>query len=216
MPTALERAGNFSQSTLNNGTLIVVKDPNNGNAPFPGNIIPANRMSTIGVNMMNVLPLPNDLAAAPTGYNWIQQQPSIGDPRQQHLFRFDYRPTDKDTLSVKYQTWRTAESGIQAAGSASKWGLVPQQYDFWAPQAKVEYTRIINSQMVNEFSAGVFVGTEEAPASTPRDLLGIERSGNVGTAGLGLGDVPSWQALNAYPAGPPISPSSCPARTRTT
>jgi hypothetical protein len=190
MPTALERAGNFSQSTLNNGTLIVVKDPNNGNAPFPGNIIPANRMSTIGVNMMNVLPLPNDLAAAPTGYNWIQQQPSIGDPRQQHLFRFDYRPTDKDTLSVKYQTWRTAESGIQAAGSASKWGLVPQQYDFWAPQAKVEYTRIINSQMVNEFSAGVFVGTEEAPASTPRDLLGIERSGNVGTAGLGLGGCP--------------------------
>ncbi|HUK15484.1 MAG TPA: carboxypeptidase-like regulatory domain-containing protein [Bryobacteraceae bacterium] len=188
-PTIQERAGDFSNSRQNNGTLIPVKDPNTG-APFPGNIIPASRMSTIGENMMNVFPLPNDLAAQPTGYNWIQQQPSIGDPRTQHLIRVDYRPTDKDVFSVKYQTWTTAESGIQAAGSASKWGLVPQQYDFWAPQAKVEYTKIINSHMVNEFGAGIFEGTEIGPASTPRDLLGIERAGNYGTAGLGPGGCP--------------------------
>jgi len=197
-PTIQERAGDFSNSRLNNGTLIVVKDPNTGQ-PFPGNIIPASRMSQTGVNMMNVFPLPNDLAAQSTGYNWIQQQPSIGDPRTQHLIRLDYRPTDRDILSVKYQTWTTAESGIQAAGSASKWGLVPQQYDFWAPQAKVEYTKIINPHMVNEFGAGIFMGTEIGPASSPRDLLGIERSGNYGTAGLGAGGCPVASSPQCVP-----------------
>ena len=134
-PTTLERAGNFSQSMQNNGTLIVVKDPNTGQ-PFPGNIIPANRMSQTGLNMMNVFPLPNDLAAQPTGYNWIQQQPSISDPRTQHVLRVDYHATDKDTISVKFQTWTTSESGIQAAGLRLQVGLVPQQYDFWAPPGK--------------------------------------------------------------------------------
>ncbi len=197
-PTVQERAGDFSNSRQNNGTLIVVKDPNTG-APFPGNIIPTSRMSPLGVAMMNVFPLPNDLAAQSTGYNWIQQQPSISDPRTQHLMRVDYRPTDKDILSFKFQTWTTAESGIQAAGSASKWGLVPQQYDFWAPQAKVEYTRIINAHMVNELGLGIFEGTEIGPASSPRDLLGIERSGNYGTSGLGAGGCPVASSPQCQP-----------------
>ena len=174
-PTVQERAGDFSNSRQNNGTLIVVKDPNNGGAPFPGNMIPSSRMNPLGVAFMNVLPLPNDVAAQSQGYNWIQQQPSLPDPRTQHLMRVDYRPTDKDIISVKYQTWTTAETGIQAAGSASKWGLVPQKYDFWAPQAKVEYTRIINAHMVNELSTGIFMGTEIGPAATDRDLQGIQK-----------------------------------------
>ncbi|HLK63118.1 MAG TPA: carboxypeptidase-like regulatory domain-containing protein [Bryobacteraceae bacterium] len=198
-PTIQERSGDFSNSRQNNGTLIPVKDPNNGGAPFPGNIIPANRMNPLGVAMMNVFPLPNALAAQSTGYNWIQQQPSISDPRTQHLMRVDYRPTDKDIISVKFQTWTTAESGIQAAGAASKWGLVPQQYDFWAPQAKVEYTKIINAHLVNELSMGVFEGTEIGPASTPRDLLGIERNGNYGTAGLGAGGCPVASSPQCQP-----------------
>jgi Carboxypeptidase regulatory-like domain len=211
-PTVQERAGDFSNSRQNNGTLIAVKDPTTG-APFPGNIIPSNRMSPLGVAMMNIFPLPNDLPAQNTGYNWIQQQPSIKDPRTQHLVRVDYRPTDKDTISVKFQTWTTAESGIQAAGSASKWGLVPQQYDFWAPQAKVEWTRIISPRMVNELSMGAFEGTEIGPASSARDLLGIERGGNYGTAGMGPGGCPvvSTQCTPGWAANiPQFMPSENP------
>ena len=43
MPTALERAGNFTQS-FNGSNLIVVKDPLTGVA-FPGNIIPSSRVN---------------------------------------------------------------------------------------------------------------------------------------------------------------------------
>ena len=49
MPTVLERQGNFSQSNDLNGRQIVVRDPNNNNQPFPGNIflplVPTNMAS---------------------------------------------------------------------------------------------------------------------------------------------------------------------------
>jgi hypothetical protein len=50
-PTALERAGNFSQSLDTNGRLIVVRDPQTGQ-PFPGNIIPANRIDANGQKLL--------------------------------------------------------------------------------------------------------------------------------------------------------------------
>ena len=57
MPTALERAGNFSQTTNQNGSLIVVRDPNT-QLPFPGNVIPANRLNPFGQAMLNIFPQP--------------------------------------------------------------------------------------------------------------------------------------------------------------
>src|SRR5262249_31466644 len=57
-PTALERAGDFSQSRQNNGSLITITDPSTG-APFPGNRIPTNRIDPTGLAMLNFFPLPN-------------------------------------------------------------------------------------------------------------------------------------------------------------
>jgi hypothetical protein len=52
VPTALERAGDFSASGL------TVRDPFTG-LPFPGNVIPASRMSAAGVAAANLYPQPN-------------------------------------------------------------------------------------------------------------------------------------------------------------
>src|SRR4029079_1150021 len=52
VPTALERAGNFSASG------VTVRDPFTG-LPFPGNIIPASRMSAAGLAAANLYPMPN-------------------------------------------------------------------------------------------------------------------------------------------------------------
>jgi hypothetical protein len=77
MPTVLERAGNFSQSNDLNGRQITVRDPNNGNLPFPDNIIPSTRANPFGVAIMNIFPTPNTNAA---GYNYIFQEESLGRP----------------------------------------------------------------------------------------------------------------------------------------
>ena len=47
LPTAAERAGDFSQTRITNGTIQPIIDPRTGQ-PFPGNIIPQNRISSDG------------------------------------------------------------------------------------------------------------------------------------------------------------------------
>ncbi|MGD0778308.1 MAG: carboxypeptidase-like regulatory domain-containing protein [Candidatus Solibacter sp.] len=50
-PTALERKGDFSQSLQNNGALITITDPTTG-SPFPGNVLPASRITAPGQAML--------------------------------------------------------------------------------------------------------------------------------------------------------------------
>ena len=172
VPSALERQGDFSQTRTPAGALIVVRDPLTG-LPFPDNRIPLNRMDPIGTTFLNMLPMPN--VNAP-GYNYEAQEPSIDHPRRQHLTRVDYRPTDNDSLSFRYSSWFTRQVGWNVAGASSRWGLVRQRYDFTTDVAKAEYTRIINTSTVLEFTAGLFHSTEDGPPEDDRALAGIQRA----------------------------------------
>jgi hypothetical protein len=69
VPTAAQRVGDFSQTFNAQGKLVQIFDPQNtipsatpGGAaqrqPFPGNIIPQNRLDPVGVNMVKFYPLP--------------------------------------------------------------------------------------------------------------------------------------------------------------
>jgi hypothetical protein len=173
MPTALERNGDFSQSVTPNGTLISVRDPLT-NAPFPGNRIPANRLDPRGQALLNLYPMPNTTGV--NGYNYVTQEPSIDWPRRQHMFRGDYRPTDKDSIAVKYQTFYTRSVGINVDGASARWGLVRQRYDFDVDIGKIDYTRILNSSTILEFSTGFFNSVEDGPPEDDIALAGIQRA----------------------------------------
>src|SRR5205809_1992015 len=68
VPTAATRRGDFSDYRDRNGKLIVIYDPlttrpnPNGSGvirdPFPGNVIPANRIDPVGRNVASIYPLP--------------------------------------------------------------------------------------------------------------------------------------------------------------
>jgi len=64
VPTAREKAGDFSQTFNAAGQLVVIYDPLTGDAngqnrtPFPGNIIPANRLNPVTSKMLSYLPNP--------------------------------------------------------------------------------------------------------------------------------------------------------------
>ena len=91
VPTALERTGNFSQSK------IAPKDPNNGNAPFPGGIIPATRLDPTALNILNkYIPaanLPNNFwqGTIPSPYN-----------TDEVLVKIDHAFTDRHRLTGSY------------------------------------------------------------------------------------------------------------------
>jgi Carboxypeptidase regulatory-like domain len=62
VPNAALRAGDFSDARNTNGTLQTIYDPLTGNpdgsgrTPFPGNVIPANRLNPIALKLLAVLP----------------------------------------------------------------------------------------------------------------------------------------------------------------
>jgi hypothetical protein len=56
MPTALERSGDFSQAFTQ--APVTIYDPLNGQ-PFPGNVIPANRINAAALGLAKYFPLPN-------------------------------------------------------------------------------------------------------------------------------------------------------------
>jgi Carboxypeptidase regulatory-like domain len=115
MPTALERAGDFSQTLDSQGRKVWIKDPllaaqglacnvnSGGPGCFPDNKIPANRISPIGQQMLGLFPLPN--ATDPSGsrqYNYTYQN-ELEKPRNDQVARVDYNITHNTTFYTRVQ-----------------------------------------------------------------------------------------------------------------
>jgi hypothetical protein len=193
MPTALERAGDFSQTRTPAGVLIPITDPANG-APYPGNVIPVTQRNNVGAAYLNMFPLPNTSGAS--GYNYTTQETSIDHPRRAQLFRWDIRLTGKDTISIKQQTWFTRSVGweVAQAPTLSRWGATRQRYDFSTDQGKLEYTRLITPRLINEASIGVFYSTEFGPPEDDLALASIQKAYDRAAA---LGDCAPPKACKA-------------------
>ena len=193
MPTALERAGDFSQTRTPTGALIPITDPI-ARTPYPNNVIPVSQRHPIGSAYLNMFPLPNTTGAS--GYNYTTQETSIDHPRRAQLFRWDIRLSTKDTVSIKQQTWFTRSVGwevAQAPGNA-RWGATRQRYDFSSDQGKLEYTRVISPRLILEASAGVFYSTESGPPDDDLALASIQKAYDRAAA---LGDCAPPKACKA-------------------
>jgi hypothetical protein len=93
MPTAAERAGDFSQLVNPQGQLIPVFDPTTG-LPFPNNVVPQNRISPQAKALLSLFPLPNFTSSS--SYNY--QIPIVNSQTTD-----DIRTTMSKTLSAKNQ-----------------------------------------------------------------------------------------------------------------
>ena len=194
MPTALERNGDYSQTKTPGGALIPVLNPSANLTQFPGNVVPPSLRNTVGAAYLNMFPLPNTTGAS--GYNYTSQETSIDHPRRAQLFRYDIRPTSKDTISIKQQTWFTRSVGweVAQAPGLSRWGATRQRYDFSTDQGKLEYTRVITPHLINEASIGIFYSTEFGP---PEDTLALASIQKAYDRAAALGDCAAPKACPA-------------------
>lgn len=157
VPTALERIGNFSQSRNSGGTLPVVLDPLTG-LQFPGNVIPTNRINKSGQALLNYYPLPNSPTATNPG-RYITQQ-SVDVPKHSYLFRFDIKPTNNDSIYWKGQWWTSDNEGLgtsgwpNGGGGVDRWGI-SSHYLYKDNGWSANWSRVINSNVVNEFNFGM-------------------------------------------------------------
>ncbi|MEO7143622.1 MAG: hypothetical protein ABI165_08995, partial [Bryobacteraceae bacterium] len=97
-PTALQRAGDFSHTLTSSGALIAIYDPQTTGpdpakpgsyirSPFPGNVIPASRISPVAAAILNYYPKPN-LAGLPN-------------TQAQNTFLSGTKPLNNDTVTTK-------------------------------------------------------------------------------------------------------------------
>jgi hypothetical protein len=94
-PTARQRAGDFSEFS----TTIV--DPLT-NTPFPGNVIPANRIDPLARAMLSFFPLPNaDPALLGANRNFSAETASIRNFRQEFV-RVDYRMSPSHSAYARF------------------------------------------------------------------------------------------------------------------
>jgi hypothetical protein len=139
VPNAQIRAGNFS------GLTTTVRDPLTGQ-PFPGNIIPADRINAISRTILEkYVPLPN-VAGAQT-FNWISNDPQRISS-EQFNWRIDHRFSDSDSIFGHYLFGDTAFGYPRLFPTdAARQGLRGQN-------ALIAYTHVFGSRTVNEARIG--------------------------------------------------------------
>src|SRR5262249_43520706 len=118
VPTALERAGEFSQTLDNNGNLYnLIQDPATPNPCTAANTagcfadggvlgkIPADRLYQTGLNILKLWPMPN--AGGPgIGFNYSITRGAESVLSWQPAVRVDYQPTTKLRATGKYSGWQ--------------------------------------------------------------------------------------------------------------
>ena len=118
VPTALERAGDFSQTLDNNGNLYnLIKDPANPNPCTAANTtgcfqdggvigkIPADRLYQTGLNILKLWPMPN--AGGPgVAYNYSVTRGEESVLSWQPAVRVDYQASTKLRATGKYSGWQ--------------------------------------------------------------------------------------------------------------
>ena len=106
VPTAAERTGDFSAYTNAAGQPITIYNPYttatvNGQttrSPFPNNIIPAQYLNPVGLNLASIYPLPT----GPGSFNnYTSSANQIIDDNGGNT-RLDYRLSDKDSMFFRY------------------------------------------------------------------------------------------------------------------
>jgi len=177
VPTALERAGDFSQTTDNNGNLFpYIKDPQStatcattatgvhtGCFQDGGTLgkIPVNRVYGIGLNVLNLWPQPNA-----TGLNFNYQNTAPTDARltQQPTFRIDYQASQK--LRVTFNYSGSMGTIRPTAGSIPGFNDTFNRYPFiYQPSFTVDYT--LSPTMFIEGTYGIIQNQLGSPIISP-------------------------------------------------
>ncbi|MGI8992247.1 MAG: carboxypeptidase regulatory-like domain-containing protein [Bryobacteraceae bacterium] len=188
VPTAAERAGNFSQSRL--GLPI---DPATG-SPFANGVIPASRFSQNGPLLLKPYPLPN---YSGSGGNYSVNGASEFDVRED-LYRFDYLVSPK--MQVSYR-WTADTNFIYQPFQGSNTGIVPGTRPRPGVNTELTLTNTLSPTVVNVFEAAFSRNIVKAVAYNSvlkRTALGLTFPELYPSNDLGVGPSLNIDGIEAY------------------
>ncbi len=164
VPTALERIGDFSKSVDNSGNPFpYIRDSTTGLPCSASNTagcfqsggvvgrIPANRLYALGLNILNIYPLPNTTGV---GFNYVTETPR-SEPERQDLIRVDANLSNEWRLSGRYV--RDTSNRLLAYGSfvlADNLPDYPAKFLFPRNYWSVTATGSLNPTTILEITVG--------------------------------------------------------------
>lgn len=140
-PSLLERQGNFSQSPRQ------PIDPLTGQ-PFPGGIIPADRLSAAGLALAARFPAPDPAQRAIATLAPTQDREIHED-----IVRIDLRPQPASTLTGRYIRDRVQQlEPYGSFGGTSNYAQVPTAHDRFSDSVMLSYNHVIGSRLFQDLS----------------------------------------------------------------
>ena len=202
VPTALERAGDFSRSN------VLAIDPFT-QLPFAGNAIPKNRLNAVGLAIAALYPLPD---RSVPGQNYVSS-PAQRDRDDHFDLRLDHNLGLSDQLSFRYSF---GDRGLFEPFSASSLVAVPgfgNDVPRRAQNAVASQTHIFTPNLLNDLrlgfnriAAGVF---QQNMASNLNQQVGLPSiSSNPRDFGLSQISILGYSTLGDEPHNPQHSATS--------
>jgi hypothetical protein len=165
VPTAAERAGDFSVAPLGDCTPPNPIDPLTGQ-PFPGNVIPADRISPAGLAFLRLYQLPTTTPSSQCN-NYVRAVPTPIDWDQINA-RVDWNISGRTRVMVRYiqDSWK-ADDTIFAFDSPTS--VVGSDWDQPGRSLVAQLNRIFGSNMTNtltfSYSANVITASRTGDAA---------------------------------------------------
>jgi Carboxypeptidase regulatory-like domain/TonB dependent receptor len=169
-PTERERAGDFSQSG------VTIYDPlnkvNNVLQPFPGNVIPRDRMDPVALNVLAYMPSPNSAPDA-AGNNFFPENNSRFDTYTSGILRMDHNFGANHRLFGRYahngrretRAYAGREPEARTGGYHHRWNNV----------FSVDLTSTLSPTMLSTVRAG-WTRHRRLDNSTAEDIGGFDSS----------------------------------------
>ena len=182
--TAQERAGDFSFLRMTLG------DPLTG-LPFPGNVIPLNRIDPTALRLLTLMPLPNIPGVAPRQNNYVSS-PVSQTNYDQYMVRVDHTLNDKWSLFYRHFLQdNDIFNPFQGSNTANYEGF-PSTTVSRPQHATGGVNAVFSSKFLNEFRVGFSRLTSQSsnlPLLNPIDYgINYVRPQNA-IGGLGLPDI---------------------------
>jgi hypothetical protein len=202
VPTAATRLGDFSDYRDRNGNLIPIYDPlttrpnPNGTgvvrSPFPGNVIPADRLNPVGSNVASIYPLPN----GPGNFDNYTSTTNREVKDTAFTARIDHRQGDRDSFFVRYSYDKYSLDAPQGQAAcclatppdaASRFDLGPyvagiQNTRLTAHGGAFNWTHIFGPSLVNELRLGFAKTNPE----TRQSDFGTQAATSLGIQGINV------------------------------
>jgi hypothetical protein len=202
VPTAATRAGDFSDYRDRSGNLIPIYDPlttkpnPNGagfvRSPFPGNVIPADRLDQVGLNVASIYPLPN----GPGNFDNYTSTTNREVKDTSFTVRVDHRQGERDSFFVRYTYDKYSLDAPQGQAAcclatppeaASRFDLGPyvagiQNTRLTAMGGAFNWTHILGPSVVNELRLGFAKTNPE----TRQSDFGTKAAESLGIQGINV------------------------------